>query len=133
MLSPVPCWHFSTMTRKSLPSWPQCWAPHTTVETVTMFQQSHQTKFLRSRKKREPKTEGTAEPRVLAELWAASYCFADFRKTKGALPSTRTPRDGCRDLLDREWSYCASGSICRRPQRAERPVGSLQVQGHGGQ
>lgn len=32
--SPVPCWHFSMMTRKSLPSWPQCWAPCMTVKTV---------------------------------------------------------------------------------------------------
>lgn len=61
-----------------------------TVETVTMFQQSHQTKFLRSQKEREPRMEGTAEPRVLAEFWAASYCFADFHKRKGALPSTWT-------------------------------------------
>lgn len=39
---PVPCWHFSTRTRKSLPSWPQCWAPCRTVGTVTTCQQSHQ-------------------------------------------------------------------------------------------
>lgn len=36
--------------------------PCMTVEIVTMFQQSHQTKFLRSQKEREPRMEGTAEP-----------------------------------------------------------------------
>lgn len=120
------------MTRKSLPSWPQCWASHVTVETVTMFQQSHKTKFVRSWKKREPRMEGTAEPWVLGrECWAASYCFADFHRRKGCRTpysdyTTLKPCGRCRDLLDREWSDCASVSTgC--PQRGHEVVSGLSV------
>lgn len=98
VLSPVPCWHFSMMTRKSLPSWPQCWAPCMTVETVTMFQQSHQAKVLKVTEAKEPRMEGTAEPRVLGAESAgpsriASLDFPrnDFlRRGEGAPPSPGT-------------------------------------------
>lgn len=86
----------SPWTRKSLPSWPQCCAPCMLVKTVTMFQQSYQTKFLRSQKNREPRMEGTAEPWVLeqsAELGPTA--LSDFHRNgllmwrKGRLASTR--------------------------------------------
>lgn len=132
--SPVPCWHFSMMTRKSLPSWPQCWASHSgNSDNVPAKPPDKVLKVMEGKGAQDGRHSRAASPG--REFWAASYCFADFRKRKDALPSTRTTLKPCgrrRDLLDREWSYCASGTTsCPRGRR--RSVGSLQVQGSGGQ
>lgn len=130
--SPVPCWHFSMMTRKALPSWPQCWAPCTTMKIVTMFQQSHQTKFLRSQKKREPRMEGTAEPWVPGQ---SSIALLDFHRNGLLAARTACPpstglhcseilvakRGREKNLLYCEWSDCASVSTgC--PKRGHRRI-----------
>lgn len=66
--------------------------------------------------------EGTAEPRVLAESSGLHHIalLTSIRERCPALHSDYATLKPCgrrRDLLDREWSYCASGStIC--PERA---------------
>lgn len=100
MLSPVPCWHFSMMTRKSLPSWPQCWAPYMTVETVTMFQQSHQTvlKVTGDKGAQDGRHSRAVSPG--AECWAESYCFARLPEEWASCGEKRVPRP----LLGRHYS-----------------------------
>lgn len=142
--SPVPCWHFSMMTRKALPSWPQCWAPCTTMKIVTMFQQSHQTEFLRSQKNREPRMEGTAEPWVPGQ---SSIALLDFHRN--GLLAARTacpPSTGlhCSEILvakgaEKKICFVVSGQTVLQFQRAAPKedtggsMGSLQVWGLGGQ
>lgn len=105
----------SPWTRKSLPSWPQCCAPCMPVKTVTVFQQSHQTKFLKSRKNREPRMESTAEPWVLEQSAGLGHtALPDFHRNrlllwrKGYLASTGLHCSVT--LFYCEWSDCASVS-----------------------
>lgn len=66
--------------------------------------------------------EGTAEPRVLAESSGLHHIalLTSIRERVPCPPLGLRYPEPCgrrRDLLDREWSYCASGStIC--PERA---------------
>lgn len=134
--SPVPCWHFSMMTRKSLPSWPQCWASHSGNSDNVPAKPPD--KVLKVTEGKEPRMEGTAEPRVLAESSGLHHIalLTSIRERVPCPPLGLRYPETLWQAQRSAWSWVVI--LCFRfnnlPREGRRrSVGSLRVQGLGGQ